>query len=257
MRDRNLQLLRVLIREEITRVALEEGLWDDIKAAGSKVIGKFRGEPRGGVEQQPASMKGEQPPVGALSAEASKLENAKGKLEKLSDLQGAVDSFYQDFSTLNDAHRAMSTVRTRVMSQISLLKKVTADAFDAYDKQQGLMKKNNELISTTTKLIGPSGMHESRYADKSQLTAEEEQFISTVRKIAEVVSSLKNHALFRRSDASEPYVRDVSNNLYNETKNFAKAYADIIRKIQNELIGPVEQLISILRAPRAARRPRG
>ena len=247
----------MLIREEITRVALEEGLWDDIKSAGSKVIGKLRGEPRDGVEQQSAPSRAGQPPVGALSAEASKLENVKKKLEKLSEFQDAVDSFYQDFSTLNDAHRAMSTVRTRVMSQISLLKKVTADAFDAYDKQQGLMKKNNKLISTTTELIGPSGMHESRYADKSQLTAEEEQFISTVRKIAEVVSSLKNHALFRRSDASEPYVRDVSNNLYNETKNFAKAYADIIRKIQNELIGPVEQLISILRAPRAARRPRG
>jgi hypothetical protein len=257
MRDRNLQLLRVLIREEITRVALEEGLWDDIKSAGSKVIGKLRGEPRGGVEQQPAPMRGEQSSAGALSAEASKLENVIGKLKKLSEFQDTVNSFYQNFSTLKDPHQAMSTVRARVMNQINLTKKVTADAFNAYVVQQGLKNKDDNLIKATTELIGPSGMHEARYADKPQLTAEEEKFIDTVRRIAGIVSSLKTHALFRRSDASEPYVRDVSNNLYNETKNFAKAYADIVRKIQKELIGPVDELISILRAPRAARKPRG
>jgi hypothetical protein len=256
MRDRNLQLLRVLIREEITRAAIEEGLWDDVKAGAGKIFGKFRGRPKDEKGDQSVAAVKEQTPVGKLGKEAEKLKNVTKKLKELSALQDTVNSFYQDFSTLKDPHQAMSTVRARVANQISLTKKVAADAFDAYAKHQGLKEKDDDLVRATTELIGPSGMHEVRYKDKPQLSTEEEKFIDAVRRMASVVSNLKQHALFRRSDASDPYARNVSSNLYNEVKNFSRSYADIIKKIQNELIGPIETLISILEAPRAARKPR-
>lgn len=258
MRDRNLRLLRALIREELARTAIEEGLWDDIKAAGSKVIGKLRGEPKGKEgSQQTIMRKREIPDTGAsgkkkiesLSDALSELKNAASK-EKI---QAAYD-FYNRYSTLTDPHTSMQQSKLDLIGMIKSTARAVTLALRNYDEQRGLYQKidGEEKVKNALGTFKTSKIYEGEegrsvvYSDPNTLSKDDILLIDAVADVGRNVEKLISHEFFK--DVGK---RNVGENLVEKAKKFGPAYKNFVEEMTG-LLSPIETIISILNKPRAA-----
>ena len=243
MRDRNLRLLRALIREELARTAIEEGLWDDIKAAGSKVIGKLRGEPKDKGDSRRS--------VVWVKKDVNSLPDAINIIKEIASEKTiqAAHNFFRQYATLVDPHKSMQQSKLDLIGMIKSTARAVTLALRNYDEQRGLYQKIDgaEKVKNALETFKSSKIYEAVYSDPNTLSEDDINLIDAVASAGEMVKNLISHEFFK--DVGK---RNVGENLVEKAKKFGTDYENFVNELTG-LLSPIETIMSILNKPRASK----